>query len=72
MSTQIITIVQTVLAVLLIGAVLLQQRGAGLGGSFGSDSSVYSTRRGIEKFIFFATIILAILFFGLSIVRVLL
>lgn len=67
-----ITIVQFVLAVLLIIAILLQQRGAGLSGAFGGEGSVYSTRRGAEKIIFIATIIITILFFGVSIARILL
>lgn len=64
-----ITIAQTILAGLLIVAVLLQQRGSGLGSTFGGDGSTYSTRRGAEKIIFTATIVLAILFFGVSIAR---
>lgn len=66
-----ITIAQTVFAVLLIIAVLLQQRGSGLSGTFGGEGSTYSTRRGAEKIIFVATIILAILFVGVSVVRLL-
>lgn len=66
-----ITIAQTVFAVLVIIAILLQQRGAGLSGTFGGESNTYSTRRGAEKIIFMATIILVILFFGVSIVRLL-
>ena len=66
-----ITIVQTVFAVLLIVAILLQQRGSGLSGTFGGEGSTYSTRRGAEKIIFVATIILAILWIGVSVVRLL-
>ena len=66
------TIMQTVLAILLLSSILLQQRGSGLSGTFGGEGGVYSTRRGAEKFIFFATIVLAILFFGLSIARLVL
>ncbi|MEK7616177.1 MAG: preprotein translocase subunit SecG [Patescibacteria group bacterium] len=66
-----ITIAQTVLGALLIIAILLQQRGSGLSGTFGGESSTYSTRRGAEKIIFTATIILAILFIGVSVVRLL-
>ena len=57
--------VQILLALLLTGAVLLQQSGAGLGGAFGDGanwSSAFHTRRGPEKFLFNATIILGILF----------
>ena len=51
------------LSVLLIGAILLQQTGAGVGGAFGgSDGGGFSTRRGVEKVLFQGTIILAILF----------
>lgn len=67
-----ITIIQIILAVLLIIAILLQQRGAGLSGAFGGEGGTYSTRRGIEKILFRATIAIAILFFGVSIVRLLL
>lgn len=68
----VITIIQIVLAALLIIAILLQQRGAGLSGAFGGEGSVYSTRRGAEKIIFIATIIIAVLFFGVSVIRILL
>lgn len=57
--------VQIFLAVLLIAGVLLQQRGSSLGGAFGggSDSgTVYYTRRGAEKVLFQATIVIAFLF----------
>ena len=69
--TQNITIFQTVVAVLLIIMVLLKQRGTGVGGAFGGEGATYSTRRGAEKVIFTATIVLAILFVGASIVRLL-
>ena len=45
-----------------MAAVLLQARGAGLGSTFGGDSSVYRSRRGVEKRLFQFTILLAILF----------
>ena len=67
-----VTIIQTILAVFLIAAILIQQRGMGLGGAFGGESSAYSTRRGAEKIVFIATIVIAILFFGVSVVRILL
>ena len=55
---------QIILSVLIIGAVLLQRTGASLGGAFGSDnfSSGFHTRRGLEKNLFYATIVLGILF----------
>ena len=57
--------IQIVLSVLLIGAILLQQSEAGLGGAFGggdSFSSGHHTKRGAEKIIFIATIVIAIVF----------
>lgn len=55
--------IQIVLSLLLIGGILLQQRGAGLGGAFGggSDDMSFGKRRGAELFIFRATIVIAIL-----------
>ena len=61
-----ISIIQIVISCLLIIGILLQQRGSGLGMAFGGDSSVYATKRGAEKFIFIATIILAIAFLATS------
>ena len=56
---------QIILSVLLIIAILLQQQSAGLGGAFGEGnnfSSGFHTRRGFEKFLFNATIVLGVLF----------
>jgi protein translocase SecG subunit len=63
----IIPYVQILLSLLLIGGVLLQQSEAGLGGAFGGGdgfSSGHHTKRGAEKALFVATIIVAILFAG--------
>ncbi len=56
--------VQIVLSVLLIGAIVMQQTGASLGGAFGADnfSSGFHTRRGFERTLFRATIVLSVLF----------
>ncbi len=51
-------------SLLLVVAILLQQKGAGLGSAFGGESALYRSRRGAEKFLFGATIVLAILFVG--------
>ncbi|MEK7645717.1 MAG: preprotein translocase subunit SecG [Patescibacteria group bacterium] len=50
------------LALLLVIGILLQQRGAGLSSTFGGSGVGYSTKRGAEKVIFQATIIIAVLF----------
>ena len=59
-------------AVLLTGAILLQQKGAGLSGVFGGGSNIYSTKRGIDKVLHYLTIGTAIIFFGFSLLRLLL
>jgi len=61
-----IKIAQVVVAILLMLAILLQNRGAGLGGVFGGSGGVYLTKRGLEKKLFIATIILAVIFVALS------
>ena len=53
---------QMIVSIALMASILLQSRGAGLGATFGGDSSVYRSRRGIEKRLFQFTVILAILF----------
>lgn len=53
---------QIIIAILLISSILLQHRGTGLGGAFASDASFYRSKRGIEKILYYFTIILAVLF----------
>ncbi|MFH1894881.1 MAG: preprotein translocase subunit SecG [Patescibacteria group bacterium] len=65
--SEFLPIIQMIIAALLIGAILLQARGSGLSSVFGGESTFYHTRRGIEKFIFWATIVLAILFIAISV-----
>lgn len=67
---KLINIVQIVLAILLMMAILLQQRGTTLGGAFGGEGAVFRSRRGIEKTLFIATIVLAILFVLASLLNV--
>ena len=64
-----ITIAQIVVAVSLSALILLQAKGTGLGRAFGS--STYHSKRGVENLIFKTTIILAVIFVGLSILNVL-
>lgn len=66
-----IYIIQIVVAVVLIGVVTLQARGAGLGGMFGGGgTTAFRTRRGVEKRLYQATIVLVIIFLGLSVLAV--
>ncbi len=63
-------IAQIILSVVLMLAILMQSRGAGLGGVFGGSSNVYLAKRGAEKALFVLTIILAVLFFSVSLISV--
>jgi preprotein translocase subunit SecG len=62
---------QILITIALIAVVLFQSKGGGLGGIFGQPDSVYRTRRGVEKILFYLTIILAVIFvvFAILIVR---
>lgn len=54
---------QVVLAVILIGAILLQQNEAGLGAAYGGDTGAgMHTKRGAERVMFYITIVIAVLF----------
>lgn len=58
----VISIIQIILGILLIIVIIIQQKGSGLGTSFGGDMSFYRTKRGAEKLLFYATIGLALTF----------
>lgn len=60
-------VVEIILAILLIVVILLQQRGTGIGGAFGSEGFAFRGRRGVERFLFRATIFLAVAFVGVAI-----
>ena len=72
MLERILTITQIVTAILLIGAILLQQKGSSLGGTFGGEGNVYSTKRGAERVIFIATIVIATVFVGTAVAGIVL
>ena len=60
-------------SIALIVSVILQSKGAGLGGLTGADTgSVFTARRGIEKTLFYVTIALSVLFFGLALLELIL
>ncbi len=69
---QALYIVQIVVSILLIVVILLQQSGSGLGATFGGEGNVYRTKRGAEKFIFTATIVLAAVFLLTSLLNIIL
>jgi preprotein translocase subunit SecG len=65
-----LNIVEILLAVVVIALVLLQTKGAGFTGMFGGDSSsVYRTRRGLEKRMFQFTIGISIAFFVVALLN---
>jgi preprotein translocase subunit SecG len=57
-----LSIGQIVVGLALIAAILLQARGTGLSGTFGGDSAVYRSRRGVERRLWQFTIVLIVLF----------
>ncbi len=71
---QFLPYIQLILAILLILAVIFQRSGEGIEGALGGTASNIShfARRGGEKVLFFATIIIAILFAGSAVISILL
>jgi len=68
MSPLTLGIAQIIISIALIACVLLQQRGGGIGVVGGLQTQFYGTRRGLEKIIFWLTIVLGILFIVLAVV----
>ena len=66
---KIINIAEVVISILLIVSILLQNRGAGLGGTFGGSFGGYYTKRGFEKFLVSASVLLSGLFIILAAVN---
>lgn len=73
LNLMLFNIIQIIISLLLIAAVLLQQRGVGgLGAAFGGgESGAYRTKRGFEKKLFISTIVLAALFICIAFARLL-
>ncbi len=60
-----------IVSIALIVSVILQSKGAGLGGLTGADTGgVFTARRGIEKTLFYVTIVLSVIFFALALFSV--
>ncbi|MCS7038897.1 MAG: preprotein translocase subunit SecG [Caldilineales bacterium] len=70
--TTFILIAQIIIAVLIVVLVVLQSQASGAGSMFGSDTTVYRTRRGLEKTLYQLTIAVSALFFIISLVAVIL
>ncbi len=63
----VLTILQIIIAVLLVGAILLQAPEGGISPVFGGGGEMYRSKRSVEKFLIIATIVLAVLLAILSI-----
>lgn len=71
--TNVLDIALIITSVGLILSVILQSKGAGLGGLTGADTGgVFTARRGIERILFWVTIVLSLIFFGLVIAIIML
>ena len=69
---QILFYSQIAVSVILIILIAIQQRGTGLGAGFGGGGEIYSTKRGAQKKIYYATIAIATLFLVLGVLYILL
>ena len=58
----ILKVIQIIVSIILVTAILLQQRGTGLSSAFGGEGNIYRTKRGLEKTLHIATVVLAIIF----------
>jgi len=67
-----VNIIQIFIAIGLIVLVLLQTKSTSLGSVFGGDSSIHKTRRGVEKTLHQATIVLSFVFFLIAVMSVVL
>lgn len=67
-----LNVAQIIVSIALIALTVMQSKGAGLGRMFGGDSSIYRTRRGVEKTMHNLTVILAVVFFLTSLLSVIL
>lgn len=67
---KLITLAQIIVSVLLMISILLQNRGSGLSAAFGGDFGGYYTKRGMEKFLFYSSIILGTVFIVLAVVAI--
>ncbi len=63
------TIIQIIIAIALTAVILLQAKGTGLGSTFGGQSQMYHSKKGVEKVVFYLTITLAVLFVLVSLIN---
>lgn len=68
----VLILAQLLVSVVLIVLILLQQRGTALGSAFGQSGGFYGTLRGIQKKIFWATVVMGALFILLALANLIL
>jgi preprotein translocase subunit SecG len=68
---QILFYLQIIVSIILIVLIAIQQRGAALGAGFGGGGEVYSTKRGAQKKIYYATVVTVTLFLILGVLNIL-
>lgn len=61
---QVLNIITAISAIILVVSVLLQNQGSGLGTAFGGESNFYRSKRGLEKVLFYVTIVSAVIMVG--------
>jgi protein translocase SecG subunit len=61
---------QIVIAVLIVIFILLQHKGSALGGVFGGESNIYQSKRGLEKFLHWGTVVLTVFFIATSVANI--
>ena len=71
MTSQVLYYLQIITSVLLIILIAIQQRGTALGACFGGGGEVYTSRRGAQKNIYYATIAAATVFLVLGVIYLL-
>ena len=68
--SSVLIVIQIIVSLFLVSTILLQAQGSGLGSTWGGGGESYHTKRGVEKTLFAVTIVLAVLFFGLSLLNI--
>lgn len=69
MDKNIIIIAQSIISLLIVILIVLQERGTALGSAFGGSGEVYSTRRGFQKNLLWATVVLTAAFIVLAVLN---
>ncbi len=69
---EILPYIQIVISILLVTVILLQQGGAAMGAAFGQGDSFHTERRGSERVLFIATVVLGVLFIAIAVYSLLL